>query len=115
MLKIASNWRNPSLKFAFDKAQYAKLQTHHERSNYASAAIQKFASANSNISNLLKISISQQVQNNIEQFAPILSEYIDIIITNSNYSNYVKFIAVASTFMDSLPRVEKYSNFADLI
>lgn len=114
MLKIAG-WRNSSIKFSFDKSEYSKLITHHERSNYATAVIEKFGSANSGIPNLLKASISQQVQNNIEYFTTILGEYINTIVKNSNFLSYVKFIAVASTFMKKIPRAERYSNFADLI
>ena len=113
MKKIANAFaRNGhSLKFKFDIEKFTLLTTHHEKMQCITENLKQFSSKNTN---LIKASISQQVQNNMENFVNVVHEYVDSIATRS-YFELSLFLSVFATTQNELPHSEKYSNFADLI
>ncbi|OHS94385.1 hypothetical protein TRFO_39430 [Tritrichomonas foetus] len=111
MGRRTSIWRASTLKFLFDIEKFRALTTHHEKITNITTTLQNFSRNNPN---LAKIHISQQVQNTMEQFASVISEYIDVIVTKV-YLEVAQFLSVYATLKKELPNSEKYRNFTDLI
>lgn len=115
MHKLGSGWRSSSIKFAFNESKYLQLTRDEERLHYVKKTMESFISHNSAGVLFDKITISQQVQNSMEQYSKCFPNYIDRIVNQeiSLYLGIVKFIVIFSKFGKPLPDAEKYTNFID--